>query len=190
MSKQNPNRELRQSVPANKSAARAPTRQCFLVCGYYTQPPEDENDSAQEESYSLHFFSANNKSDASKQMVRLLKDDGFRKVQDDEAEFDDYVSKWTDEWAVVVLQALEADDVFFWTFFTWEPSFWESGLLNWANANPVAALSLARSASAGDSDGHKALANHGGLFAVVQKHELEASVPAGSTFTKHESKRI
>jgi hypothetical protein len=58
MSKQNSRKESRQPVPAKKATSLAPTKQCFLVRGDCTQPSEDENDSHQEESYSVHFFSA------------------------------------------------------------------------------------------------------------------------------------
>jgi len=190
MSKQNPHPESQQCVPAKKVTSLAPTKQCFLVRGDYTEPSEDENDSHQEESYSVDLFSAKNKSDATKQMVRRLKADGFRKVEEDETEFDEEDPKWTNEWAVVELEAFAVDDADFWHFFTWEPSLLEGDLVDWAKADPVSALGLAQSAFAGDSDGHKAIANHAGFIAVVQKHELEASVPADSTFGKPESKRI
>ena len=190
MSKQNPHQESRQSVPAKKATSLTTTKKCFLVRGYYTQPPEDENDSHQEEFHSFHLFSAKNKSDATKQMVRRLKADGFRKLEEDEGEFDEEVPKWTDEWAVVELDAFAADDADFWQFFTWEPSLLEGGLLGWAKADPISALSLAQSAFAGDSDGHRAVANHAGFMAVVQKQELQASLPADSTFGEPHSKRI
>ena len=190
MTKQNSRQESRQPVPAKKATSLAPTKQCFLVRGYYTQPPEDENDCHQEEYYSFHLFSAKNKSDATKQMVRLLKADGFRKLEEDEGEFDEEVPKWIDEWAVVQLDAFGSDEAGFWQFFTWEPSLLKGGLLDWAKADPMSALSLAQSAFAGDSDGHKAVANHAGFIAVVQKQELEASLPADSTFGEPHSKRI
>jgi hypothetical protein len=123
-------------------------------------------------------------------MVRRLKADGFRKVEEDEGEFDDEVPKWTDEWAVVELDAFESDGGDFCGFFTWEQSLLECGLVDWAKANPTSALSLAQCAVAGDSDGHKVVANHSGFIAVVQKQELEASLPADLTFGKSESKRI
>jgi hypothetical protein len=190
MSKQNSHQESRQSVTAKNATSLAPTKKCYLVCGDYTQPSKDENDSRQEEFHTFHLLSAKSKSDATKQMVRRLKADGFRKVEEDEAEFDDEVPKWTNEWAVVELEAFVADDADFWDFFTWEPSLLKGGLVDWAKADPVSALSLAQAAFAGDSDGHKAIANHAGFIAVVQKHELEASLPADSTFGKPESKRI
>lgn len=190
MSKQNSRQESRQPVPAKKATSLAPTKQCFLMRGDCTQPSEDENDSHQEESYSVHLFSAKNKSDATKQMVRLLKADGFRKVEEDEAEFDEEDPKWTNEWAVVELEAFAVDDADFRHFFTWEPSLLEGDLVDWAKADPMSALSLAQSAFAGSSDGHTAVANHSGFISVVQKQELETSLPADSTFGKPESKRI
>ena len=45
MTKQNPHQESRQPVPAKKATSLAPTKQCFLVRGDYTEPSEDENDS-------------------------------------------------------------------------------------------------------------------------------------------------
>ena len=66
----------------------------------------------------------------------------------------------------------------------------EGGLVDWAKADHISALSLAKSALAGGSDGHKAVANHSGFISVVQKQQLEASLPADSTFGKPESKRI
>ena len=190
MSKQNSRQESRQPVPAKKATSLAPTKQCFLMRGDCTQPSEDENDSHQEESYSAYLFSAKNKSDATKQMVRLLEADGFREVEENEGEFDDEMPKWTNEWAVVELATFEADEADFWHFFTWEPSLLEGGLVDWAKADPVSALNLAKSALAGSSDGHKAVANHSGFISVVQKQQLEASLPADSTFGKPESKRI
>jgi|GEM_PF-3214882 len=190
MSIQNPHLESRQSVPANNGTPLTTTKKCFLVRGYYTQPPEDENDCHQEEYYSFHLFSAKNKSDATKQMVRMHKADGFRKLEEDEGEFDEEVPKWTDEWAVVQLDAFGSDEAGFWDFFTWEPSLVKAVLVDWAKADPKSALSLAQSAAAGDSDGHTVVANHSGFIAMVQKHELEACLPADSTFGNSSSKRI
>lgn len=177
-------------VNVNSKGPAGPQKRCFLVHAHYTQPPEDENDRHEEEFDTLHLFTAKDKRDATKQMVRLLKADDFRALDEDDAEFDDETPKWTDEWAVVGLDAYAVDAAFFWQFFTWQPSFWEESLLNWANADPQSALSLAQSACAGDSDGHKAVANHAGFFAVVQKHELEASLPANSTIGKSDVTRI
>ena len=149
MSKQSLNHELLQAFTTAKgSTALVPTKRCFLVHGYYTQPPEDEG-----------YFESNR-------------------------------PKWTDEWAVVELEAFEADEESFWHFFNWDPSAWERDLLVWATADPSSALTLAQSALAGDSNGHTTIANHAAFIAIVQKHALEASLPADLTFGIRESRRI
>ncbi len=168
----------------------APKSNCCLVHGYFTQPSEDEEDDDEEQFDTVNIFTANSKQQAIDKMVQKLAVDGYRPLKEHEAEYEDDCPKWTDDWAVVRVNAFELDEDSGWGFFTWGTIFWEASLINWAKSNPQSARILLQSAIAGNTDGHKALANHAGFLSVIEKQEIDSLISVDAASGKSDTTRI
>lgn len=168
----------------------APKSNCCLVHGYFTQPSEDEEDDDEEQFDTVNIFTANSTQQAIDKMVQKLAIDGYRPLEEHEAEYEDDCPKWTDEWAVVRLYAFALDENDGWGFFRWPSDFWEESLINWAKSNHLPARILQQSAMAGNTEGHKALANHAGFLSTIEKQEIDSLIPVDAASGKSDTTQI
>ncbi len=146
----------------------------FVVYGYYTEPPEDEYCSQDDESVSVDFVVARSKSQAIRKIVKELKADDYRPLTESDPEFDEMTPKWTNEWAVVEFDAAGLDST--WSVFSKDIDFWGEHLLAWARSDLVSAQALLDAARAGQAPGQLVIANYAELISILEKDTLQGTV--------------